>query len=210
MKRIRLILTDDHPIVREGIRQLMSRAPEIEVVAEAENGKHLLEILQNTQADLVLLDLTMPVLNGLDTIPLLRLKHPSLRIVVLSMHEEPDYIIRAIQSGAHGYLMKSAGFDELYMAIRTVLDGKKYFPGEVSRIVLENLGSFTNEGSPTITGREREILNEVAAGLSNKQIADKLSISTRTVETHRMNLLKKLDAGNSAELIRKASEYHMI
>jgi len=210
MEPIRLILTDDHTIVREGLRQLLAKSSAIEIVDEASNGDELIEKLEHTFADVVFLDLSMPIRGGIETIPILKQRFPRIKIIILSMHEEPEYILKCVHAGAHGYLMKSATFNELVAAIQQVHKGIKYFPEKVSSIVMANLEQLQDHNQNAITPREQEVLKEVASGLSNKQIADKLFISHRTVETHRMNLLKKLEAANTADLIRKAADLKLL
>ncbi len=184
----------------------------MEVIAEANNGQKVLQVLETLQTDLVMIDIDMPVMNGLEATILLKKKFPETRVIVLTMHNEPALIRRIMEIGADGYMLKNSDQSELLDAIRKVIAGQKYFSTEVT---LALAGSKKNNESfsltPTdavllaqLTERETEILRLIAEGLSNKEIGDKLFISHRTVDTHRTNLMKKLDAHNIAALIRFA------
>ncbi len=212
MIKIRTVLADDHALIREGFKKLLveQENPFVELVGEAENGKELLELVAKTQPDLVLTDIKMPVLSGLDALKEIKQKNSEIKVVILTMHEESEYIKRAISSGADGYLSKSIEKDELERAIKTVFKGTKYFSANVNSILLTQLSEQHAVEQTDISPREKEVLQLVAAGLSTKQIAAKLDISNRTVETHRINLLKKLKANNTAELIKKSAQLKMI
>ncbi len=208
MDKLRILLADDHKLFREGIRALLEKYQHIEVVGEAENGHQVLDLLQELKPDLILIDLTMPEMNGLDTIPQIRKILPSIHILVLSMHEDGNYIVKSIQSGANAYLFKNVDEEELMEAIKKVTIGEKYFNSKVSELMIETLRKGQVEVN--ITAREKEILQLVANGLSTKMIADRLFLSTRTVETHRVNIMKKLKVNNTAELIKKAAETNLL
>jgi DNA-binding NarL/FixJ family response regulator len=209
---IRTVLADDHSLIREGFKKLLieREQPFIELVGEAENGKELLEIVAKTQPDLVLTDIKMPLLTGLDALKEIKEKNPEIKVVILTMHEESEYIKRAISSGADGYLSKNIEQQELERAIKTVFNGAKYFSASVNAILLTQLSEQHVIEQTDISPRENEVLQLVAQGLSTKQIAAQLDISNRTVETHRINLLKKLKANNTAELIKKSAQLKMI
>lgn len=208
MDKLRILLADDHKLFREGIRALLEKYQHIEVVGEAENGHQVLDLLQELKPDLILIDLTMPEMNGLDTIPQIRKILPAIHILVLSMHEDGNYIVKSIQSGANAYLFKNVDEEELMEAIKKVTVGEKYFNRKVSELMIETLRKGQVEVN--ITAREKEILQLVANGLSTKMIADRLFLSTRTVETHRVNIMKKLKVNNTAELIKKAAETNLL
>jgi DNA-binding NarL/FixJ family response regulator len=212
MAKIRIVLADDHALIREGFKKLLIERenPFVELVGEAENGKELLEIVAKTPPDLVLTDIKMPLLSGLDALKEIKEKKPEIKVVILTMHEESEYIKRAISSGADGYLSKNIEQQELERAIKTVFNGAKYFSASVNAILLTQLSEQHVIEQTDISPRENEVLQLVAQGLSTKQIAAQLDISNRTVETHRINLLKKLKANNTAELIKKSAQLKMI
>ena len=212
MAKIRIVLADDHALIREGFKKLLIERenPFVELVGEAENGKELLEIVAKTQPDLVLTDIKMPLLTGLDALKEIKEKNPEIKVVIHKKHEESEYIKRAISSGADGYLSKNIEQQELERAIKTVFNGVKYFSASVNAILLTQLSEQHAIEQTDISPRENEVLQLVAQGLSTKQIAAQLDISNRTVETHRINLLKKLKANNTAELIKKSAQLKMI
>lgn len=207
MSTIKLIIADDHRIIRDGLKMLISQNSQLEVIGEVSNGEELLYHLNSTYADLVLLDISMPKLNGLESLPLLKLNFPLVRILIISMHDEPEYVLKAVQLGADGYILKNADHAEINRAIDVIMSGKKYFNAEVSNIMIEALNQkpVVEKTKINLTQRESEVLKLVAQGMSNKLIADALNISPRTVETHRTNLLRKFEAFNTAELVSKAT-----
>lgn len=205
---IRLFLVDDHIVLREGLRLMLAKEPDFTVVGEAANGQLLLDQLPITPADVVLLDLHMPVLGGLATAERLHAEYPNLRILMLSMVEEPLSIQQALAAGAHGYLLKNAVKEEVLMGLRTVLAGRPYLSAEIGLALLARITSpapAAATASVTLTRREQEILQLVAEGLTTVQIADQLFTSKRTVETHRQNILEKTGCKNTAALISYAS-----
>lgn len=210
MNKIKLILADDHPLIREGFKSLLGKNDTFEIVGEAETGKELIDLVSVTSPDIILVDITMPQLNGLDAIEQLRKEYPLLKCMVLTMHEEREYILKALKNGAHGYVLKNIERAELERAIHAVYNGQKYFSSVVMSILAESVGKKENAVYPDITPREKEVLELVAGGRSTKQIADKLNISIRTVESHRINMLKKFDVSNTAELIKRAIELKII
>jgi DNA-binding NarL/FixJ family response regulator len=212
MAKIRIVLADDHALIREGFKKLLIERenPFVELMGEAENGKELLEIVAKNQPDLVLTDIKMPILSGLDALKEIKEKSPQIKVVILTMHEESEYIRQAVNSGADGYLSKNIGKHELEMAIKTVFKGTRYFSTNVNTILLTQLSEQHAIEQTEVSPREKEVLKLVAEGLSTKQIAAQLDISNRTVETHRINLLKKLKASNTAELIKKSAQLKMI
>lgn len=231
-KTIRLLLADDHRLVRDGIRSLLSDVEDIQILADVASGDELLAILNDLRKtsnaasaglpDVVLLDVSMPmpagqIQSGLEAASFIAKEYPSVHILFLSMHEEAEYIINAMKAGARGYVLKNAEKAELVEAIRSVASGNRYFSKEVAERVM---GSFapipavsdkqSATTAPTLTQREQEILQLVAAGLSTKIIASRLVISPRTVETHRTNIMQKLHAANTAELVRIALQFGLI
>jgi DNA-binding NarL/FixJ family response regulator len=210
---IRIILADDHILVREGFKSLLSKKKDFEVVGEAENGNILLDLIEKLSADVLLVDISMPQLNGIEAISQMKKINPNLKFIMLTMHEEAEYILKSIQAGANGYLLKNVEPEELENAIRTVAAGGKYFNSTISNIMIENLSRVSEPGKEDLTEltpREKEILQYVADGLSTKLIADKLSISARTVETHRVHIMKKLQVNNGAEMVKRGLEQKII
>jgi DNA-binding NarL/FixJ family response regulator len=210
MEKTRIVLADDHKLFRDGVTALLHKYDEFEVIGEAENGKQLFPILKNEDPDVVLVDLSMPELNGLEAIPMIKKDFPDVKMVVLSMHEDGNYIMKSVQAGAQGYLFKNVDEDELINAIRKVARGEKYFNPMVSQKMIDSMSKQTQDGEAHLTAREKEILKLVCDGLSTKMIADKLFLSTRTVETHRVNIMKKLNAQNTADLVKKAFEQNLL
>jgi DNA-binding NarL/FixJ family response regulator len=209
MAKIKVILADDHPLIRAGFKAMLGKTEAFQIIGEAENGKHLMEQISTLNPDVVLVDITMPHVNGLEVIRHFRQQNSQLKIIVLTMHEESEYVLNAMKSGADGYLLKNIESAELEKAIKTVCSGQKYFSPAVAGILAESVLKPAKE-ELEITPREKEVLTMVASGDSTKQIAAKLDISIRTVESHRINLLKKLNVNNSAELVRKALDLKLI
>ena len=210
MNKIRLLLADDHPLIRAGFKSLLGMSERFELVGEAENGKELIEMANALIPDVILSDINMPVINGLDALEQLSKQQPYIKFVMLSMHEEREYIKNALKIGASGYLLKNIEQFELERAIITVYEGGKYFSPAITNILAESFNKPEATESYDITPREKEVLEMVANGNSTKQIANQLGISIRTVESHRINMLKKMKVNNSAELIRKAIELKIL
>ena len=211
MKKIRLVLADDHPLIREGFKSLLQKNERFEIVGIAENGKELTELAGNLLPDVILTDINMPVVNGLDALKNIAELYPDIKLIVLTMHEEREYIIHALKIGVQGYLLKNIERSDLEKAIISIFEGGKYFSPIVTNILAEVVvRPSQNNVVGEITPREKEVLELVAQGQSTKQVADKLGIGTRTVESHRMNMLKKLKASNTADLVRKALELKII
>jgi DNA-binding NarL/FixJ family response regulator len=198
---MRVILADDHRIVREGIRWMLA-GEDIEVVGEADSGHALLELLDRTPADLVLLDVRMPGMDGLEALERLRDVAPQTRVIVLSMHDEPAYVRRAVELGARGYLLKHATREELLLALHVVAEGRAYVQGElVGALIEQAAGTSAPAALPHITRRESDILQLAADGLSNTAIAGKLGISEATVKSHFKGIFEGLDACSRAEAV---------
>ncbi len=212
MNEVKIIIADDHALIRNGIKTMLSRNAEYKIVAEAENGKQLIELATKLLPDVILADISMPEVNGFEALSELKSLLPDIRIILLTMHEEPEYIIKAARSGANGYLLKNVDYEELHRAIETILTGQKYFNLHVSSILTEELHrkSDADQFQEKLTERESDILKEIVKGLSSKEIGDKLFISSRTVDTHRNNLMKKLSVHNTAELVRLALEKGLV
>ena len=205
---IRVLLVDDHKIVRQGLRALLEKQQDIEVVAEAEDGRDAVRLAAEMAPDVVIMDITMPDLNGVEAAKQILNKSPDIKIVALSIHSDALFVTEMLKSGAVGYLLKDCAFEELVRAIRAVLDNKTYLSPSISGVVVDDYihrltkSDFT--GQEAISNREREVLQLMAEGNSTKQIAQKLHISVKTVETHRRQIMSKLDIHNIAELTKYA------
>lgn len=210
MTKIRLLLADDHPLIRAGFKSMLDKSDQFEIVAEAENGNELIQLAEQTQPDVILTDIKMPGLTGLEALERLIKVHPSLKFIILTMYEEREYIMNALKIGACGYLLKNVGRIDLENAIIAVYNGGKYFSPLVTNILADSIARPEANEYGEISPREKEVLDLVAEGYSTKQIADRLGISIRTVESHRINMLKKMKVNNTAELIKKAIELKII
>lgn len=211
---IRVILVDDHKIIRDGIRAMLDAAPEVEVVAEADNGRELMEMIDDVDADMVIMDVNMPQMNGIEATIRMQQEHPDIPVLALSMHEEVEYITKMLQAGAYGYILKNAGQTELLNAINKIAEGEKYFSSDVSYTMM--MSYIDGEAPPRakgdihLTNRETEIIKLIANEMTNQEIADKLEISLRTVDTHRRNLLQKLGVKNTAGLVKYAMQNNLV
>ena len=206
-KTIRLLLVDDHAIVREGISSLLARRKDMEIVGQAVDGKQGVDAVARLAPDLVLMDITMPVMNGLDATREIHKRFPATRILVLTQHDNKEYIMPLLQAGAVGYISKRARASELVEAIRAVYTNGAYLPPDITHQVVNALaGGAVGERveQPFLTEREVQIVRLVAEGMSSREIAERLTISVKTVDTHRANVMEKLEAHNSAELIKAA------
>jgi len=206
-KKIRLLLVDDHPIVLDGIKSHLCTQPEFEIVGEASNGIDALQKARLLLPDVVLMDITMPNMNGLEATTMLRKQAPLAKILILTMHNSKEYIAQMIRAGARGYLLKDGSPAELVRAIKAVHAGEVFFAPSVSRVIVDQLvegGGRVAEPVQSLTDREREVLSLIAEGLLNKQIADKLGIGVRTIETHRERIMRKLDIHTVAGLSKYA------
>jgi DNA-binding NarL/FixJ family response regulator len=211
----RMVVAEDHKILREGLISLLAGRDDIKVVGEAEDGLEAIRRVDQLQPDLVLLDLSMPRMDGLSAIREIKTRAPKTKILALTIHESEDFILEAFKSGADGYCLKDASSSELLMAIKSVLSGKRYLSPGISEKVLEGYieGRKTLKTSSswdTITQREKEILKMVGEGYKNREIADFLCISTKTVEKHRSNIMRKLDIHTASGLTALAIEKGLV
>src|SRR4030043_315370 len=213
--KYRIVIAEDHTILREGLRSLLSSHPEFEIVGEAEEGREAIRCVEKFKPDLVLTDLSMPRMNGLDAIKEIKRRNPKTKVLVLTVHKAEEYILSTFKAGADGYLLKDSTHAELVLAVRKVLSGKHYISPEVSEKVIEGYleGKKTLKDKTsfeTLTSREREILKLIAEGYKNKKIADDLCISVKTVEKHRANLMEKLNLHNAQTLTTFAIEKGLV
>ncbi len=197
--RIRLVIVDDHPLVRDGLRARLSVVPYLNVVGEAASGAEALALAAVEPPDLMLVDVGMRDMNGIELAAELRQRHPSVRVLMLSMYDNREYVLSAVRMGARGYVLKESPFEEIMAAIDAVWAGGTYFSQQVASMVVT---ASTN--APQLTGREHQILLLLAHGSSNKLVARELDISVRTVETHRLSLRRKLGVDSASELLKIA------
>lgn len=206
MPEIRLLLADDHAILSAGLRALLGYYDDIEIVGEARDGTEAVELVGERRPDIVLMDIAMPGLNGIEATRLIRQQYPHTRVLVLSQHGERQYVLAVLQAGASGYILKRALGSDLVGALRAVARGETYLHPAVSAVLVEEVQC---PGEP-LTHREKEILVHIVHGEANPQIAASLSLSIKTVEWHRSNLMSKLNAHNAAELVRIALEQGLV
>jgi two-component system invasion response regulator UvrY len=208
---IRILVADDHPIVRQGLKQIIADSPDMVVTAEAADGQEVLNQVWKNEFDVVLLDISMPVRNGLDILKQLKSQKPGLAVLLLSVHPEEQYALRALKAGASGYITKDRAPEELISAIRTVASGKKYVSPSLAQILAATPG-MAAAGPPhqLLSDREYSVLRSIAAGKAKKAIAEELSLSPKTVSTYRSRLLKKMGLKTDAEIVRYAIENRLI
>jgi len=205
-KPIRILLADDHTVMRSGLRLLLERQPNLHVVAEAADGREAVDMAAEEKPDVVVMDIAMPHLNGVEAARQIALKNPDTAIVILSMHSDESYVIRSLKAGARAYLLKDSAEADLIAAIAAITEGKSYFSPAVSRLLKEDYMHRLAEAGEEdtfelLTTREREVLQLVAEGKSNKEVANLLNLSLYTVETHRTHILQKLNLHSVPELI---------
>lgn len=214
--KYKILLTEDHTLLRAGLRVLLSQDPDLEVVGEADNGRDAISQAAALNPDLVLMDISIPGINGIDALGEIKRRHPETRVLVMTIHKTEEYVQAALRAGADGYILKDASQDELRVAIRSVLGGKRYLSPDVSSAVITAYLSGGKESGGMVTAwdkltrREREVLKLVAEGHGNKYIANYLCLSVKTVEKHRANLMKKLDLHNASTLTAYAIENGLV
>jgi DNA-binding NarL/FixJ family response regulator len=215
IEKIKVLLVDDHKIVRDGIKVLLQDETDIEVIGEAENGKHALEKLAEITPDLMIIDINMPVMNGIECSREVAKSFPSVKILALTMLNEQEHIKNMIAVGALGYILKTSGKRELVDAIKAVISGHNYFSDEVKNIIMMNMVKKKSHGSKIagerlpLTSREKDVLEYIVKEFTNQEIAEKLFISVRTVDAHRRNLLEKTGSRNTAGLVKYAIENNL-
>jgi DNA-binding NarL/FixJ family response regulator len=215
-KIYKILLVDDHKLFREGLNFVLSQMDGFEVVGEASNGNEFLELIDSLEVDLVLMDISMPGLDGIDATARAIEKHPNLKVIALTMFCDEEYYYKMIQAGVSGYILKESGKDELANAINTVLRGENYFSQKLLRNIILNLNQVKNfkganhKQDVKLTPREREILKLICQGLSNAEISEKISLSLRTVEGHKSNLINKTGVRNSVSLVMYALKNNLV
>lgn len=217
MNKIKIILVDDHQIVRDGIKALIYDTGNIEIIGEATNGYELFELLKAKTPDIILLDISLPKISGIEVAKILETDHKQVKVLMLSMYTSEDFIFNALKAGIKGYLPKNTTKDELLLAINEVYNGREYFSKSISDIILKSYINKARYGMEIshnnldiLTGREREILQYVAEGINNQDIAETLCISIRTVETHKTSIMKKLELNNAVDLVKFAIKNKII
>jgi two-component system, NarL family, response regulator DegU len=218
MSKINIVLADDHVLVRKGMKAMLESEPDILVVGEAGNGAEALESAKVLKPDILVLDIRMPEMTGLEAAAKLNDYAPSTKAVILSMHDSEDYVLQALDSGAYGYLLKDTDKTEFVKALKQIHGGSKYFSGAVSNVLAKQLLSSKPlqrtqavvEDAYHLTRKEKEILRMVIDGKSNKEIADTFSKSVRTIETHRFNIMKKLGVNNAIDMVNKAVKENLV
>ena len=212
---VRIVLADDHTILREGLRSLLSVDPDFEIIGEAGDGREAVRCVEKLGPDLLLMDLSMPRMSGMDAISEIKKRYPKTKIIALTVHKTEEYLLSTLQAGVDGYVLKDATHDELVMAIHHVMAGKRYLsPGISEKVITGYLegkeDSLSVSSWQKLSQREREVLKLIAEGYKNKEIAEDLCISLKTVEKHRANLMKKLDLHNAAALTVYAMEKGLV
>lgn len=213
MNPITVLLADDHDVVRKGMKMLLEDEEDVKVVGEASDGLDAIEKIGILLPNVVILDLTMPKMNGIEAAKIISSDYPSVKILIFSMHNNREYIISSVENGASGYLLKDTGKEELMRAIKVVSEGRKYFPPEISEVIIDELLAKTSVDAQDdknrpiyqkITPKEKQILGMIVQGYNSREIADKLFLSIRTVDNHRANMMKKTQAKNTADLVKMA------
>lgn len=209
MKKIRIILVDDHQMFRDGVKAVLSDEENMEVISEVGNGNDLYELLNTLSPDLIITDISMPDISGIEVAKFVTENYPQIKVLILSMHSNEEFITKALGAGANGYLPKDTGMNELLEAINTIYKGDNYFNKEISDTILKSIINKSKteqkeKKGDLLTKREKEIISLVVDGLTNKEIAEKLFISIRTVDTHKNNIMQKLNLKSSVELVKYA------
>ncbi|NJN26988.1 MAG: response regulator transcription factor [Cyclobacteriaceae bacterium] len=218
MEKIKVVLVDDHVLVRKGIKAMLDSDQEIDVIGEGNNGVEAVDLARKLKPDIMILDIRMPEKNGLEAAAEIQSMAPATKALILSMHDSEDYVLQALNSGAYGYLLKDTDKNEFVKALKQVHQGIRYFSGAVSNILANQLLSHTpatiktpmQEDSYHLTRRERQILSMISNGKHNKDIAEALENSVRTVETHRFNIMKKLGVNNAVDMVNKAIKENLV
>lgn len=203
---IRVLLADDHGVVRQGLRALLEKSDEIEVIGEVSDGREAVRLAQELQPDVIVMDIAMPLLNGIDATSLIVRRDPEMKVLILSMHSDESYILRALNSGAKGYLLKDSAENDILPAVSSAVQGRPYFSPAIAATLLEDYLRMMRQHNvqdsyDLLTEREKQVLQLLAEGRSNKEVANLLNLSPYTVESHRTNLMQKLNLHNTAEIV---------
>jgi DNA-binding NarL/FixJ family response regulator len=213
MKKARILIADDHDVVRSGLKMLLRSRGEFSVVAEAADGDEAIRLAEKHKPDVVILDISMPKLDGIEAAKIIKHNHPEMKILMLTVYENEEYAIQVLRAGASGYLLKNAGKKEIFNAIRSAMSGDRFFSPRISNLIVDRFVERGNEpdnsnpqppSQQLLTQRETQVLQYIARGYTNRQIADELCLSFRTINTHRANLMQKLDIHDTAGLVRYA------
>jgi DNA-binding NarL/FixJ family response regulator len=206
--RTKIILADDHKIIREGLRSLIEKQPDMEVIAEAQDGLTTVNLVQKLQPDVVIMDIGMPEMNGIDATTKITTEYKTVKVIALSMHSDRRFVMQMLKAGAAGYLLKDSAFEELVSAIHAVIAKQHYLSQKITDVVVQEYLQNLPRNEPTVftvlTAREREVLQLIAEGKSTKQIASVLNVSVKTIETHRQQIMEKLDMHSIAQLTKYA------
>lgn len=219
---IQIVLADDHALVRDGIRALLEEEADMEVIGEVSNGKEALAMVKEKSPHILILDIRMPEMGGIEAVEVLNKENTTVKCIILSMHDSEEYILKSVKAGANGYLLKDTDKTEFVKAIHTVQEGGKYFSGDISNVLVNNL--LNQNATPEkvqsakrskdipfdLTNKELKVLKLVLSGLTNQEISEKLQNSKRTIETHRFNLMRKMEVKNLIELSKKAEEAGLV
>lgn len=216
MKKINIVLADDHVLVRNGIKSMLESESDIQVVGEAGDGYEALESAKTLKPDIIVLDIRMPNMTGLEAAAKLKNQSPDTKAVILSMHDSEEYVLQALDAGAYGYLLKDTDKNEFIKALKQIHSGSKYFSGGVSNVLANRILARPSSSTASkddryhLTKREKEILRMVIDGKHNKDIAESLGKSVRTVETHRFNIMKKMDVNNAVDMVNKTVKENLV
>ncbi|WP_114782855.1 response regulator transcription factor [Botryobacter ruber] len=216
MHKIRVVLADDHAIVRNGIKSLLDGVADVEIVGEAQDGAEAVAKVKELSPDVLMIDISMPVLNGIEATEQLSRLHKQTRSLMLSMHDNEDYILKSVEAGAYGYLLKDTSRDEMLRALRAIAGGEKYFSPSVSNIIIASYLQKVKETEkatqpkPKLSKQEKTILKFIVDGSNSREIAEKLNLSARTVDNHRASMMKRLGVKNAVELVRKALDEKLV
>jgi len=222
LKETTIVLVDDHSLVRDGIKALLETEQDLKVIGEGSDGSEAITLVEEKKPDILIVDIRMPNMTGIEAVEKLSALSSDVKCIILSMHDSEEYILQSVTAGAKGYLLKDTGKVEFIKAIHTVRDGGKYYSGDISNVLVNNLLNPNKETIETVTkalptdnpfeltNKEIQVLGLVLSGLTNKQISEKLQNSKRTVETHRFNLMRKMEVKNLMDLAKKAQEFNLV
>ena len=221
MKRVKILIADDHAVVRSGLRVLLHSFPDFSVVGEASDGEQAIRLAQERKPDVILMDISMPVLDGIEATKRIMEQQPDARVIILSVHEDEEYVRQILSAGARGFVLKNAGRKEIAEAVRSAYAGERFFSPGISKLIIEGFIKRDKEqlqaqeqlqthSKQQLTKREIEVLQYIAQGFTNRKIAEALFLSIRTINTHRTNLMQKLDIHDTARLVRYAIETGLV